>query len=125
MIEFVLAEHVTTPDTGRAMGTITSADGTTIAYERTGSGPPLVLVVGGATNDHKRWEQAGVRPTLAEHCTVYAMDGRGLGESGDAEASELEREVEDVAAVVTAIDGQVTLTWPLRRVQSDSRANFD
>ncbi|MDJ1430556.1 alpha/beta hydrolase [Halostagnicola sp. A-GB9-2] len=99
----------TTPDTGQEMETITSADGTEIAFERTGSGPPLVLITGGATNDHTRWEQAGVRPTFAEHCTVYAMDGRGRGESGDADEYALEREVEDVTAVVDAVDGPVTL----------------
>jgi len=53
-----------------------SADGTQIAFERTGSGPPLVFVAGGGGNDHTRWELAGVRPALAEHFTVCAMDGR-------------------------------------------------
>jgi pimeloyl-ACP methyl ester carboxylesterase len=99
----------TTPDRDEEMETVTSPDGTEIAFERTGSGPPLVLITGGATNDHTRWEQAGVRPAFAEHCTVYAMDGRGRGESGDADEYALEREVEDVAAVVDAVDGPVTL----------------
>lgn len=101
--------NVTAPSAGEEMETVTSADGTEIAFERTGSGSPLVLVTGGATNDHTRWEQAGVRPAFAEHCTVYAMDGRGRGESGDADEYALEREVEDVTAVVDAIDGPVTL----------------
>lgn len=91
------------------METVSSADGTQIAYERTGSGPPLVLVPGGGANDHTRWELAGVRPALAEHCTVYAIDGRGLGESGDADAYALEREFEDVAAVVDSIDAEANL----------------
>lgn len=99
----------TTPDAGQEMETVTSADGTEIAFERTGSGPPLVLITGGATNDHRRWDQAGVRPAFAEHCTVYAMDGRGRGESGDADAYALEREVEDVTAVVDSVDRPVTL----------------
>jgi len=101
--------EATPSDERREMETVTSADGTEIAFERTGNGPPLVLVVGGATNDHRRWELAGVRPALAERCTVYAMDGRGRGESGDADEYDLEREFEDVAAVVDAIDEPVTL----------------
>ncbi|WP_458210926.1 alpha/beta fold hydrolase [Haladaptatus sp. NG-SE-30] len=86
------------------MDTVTSTDGTSIAFARTGSGPPLVLVPGGGANDHTRWDAGGVRPAFADHCTVYAIDGRGLGESGDADEYELEREFEDVAAVVESID---------------------
>lgn len=88
------------------METITSADGTPIAYERTGNGPPLVLVHG-TTADHTRWEP--VRPAFEEHFTVYAMDRRGRGESGDAAEYALEREAQDVAAVVDSIDEPVTL----------------
>ena len=90
------------------METVTSADGTPIAYERTGSGPPLVLVHGMAGN-HTRWELFGVRSALAEYCTVYAIDRRGHGESGDAVEYDLEREFEDVAAVVEVIDEPVIL----------------
>ena len=88
------------------MDTVTSADGTPIAFERTGSGPPLVLVHGG-TGDHTRWEP--VRPAFEEHFTVYAMDRRGRDESGDAQEYAIEREVEDVAAVVESIDEPVNL----------------
>ncbi|WP_226008247.1 alpha/beta fold hydrolase [Natrinema salinisoli] len=90
------------------METVTSADGTEIAFERTGSGPPLVLVHGGVC-DHRFWELSDVRATFADHCTVYAMDCRGVGESGDADEYDLEREFEDVATVVEAIDEPVTL----------------
>lgn len=90
------------------METVTSADGTSVAFERTGSGPPLVLVHG-AGLDHRFWELGDVRSALAEHYTVYAIDRRGRGESGDADAYELEREVEDVAAVVESTDEPVTL----------------
>ena len=88
------------------METITSRDGTTIAYERTGSGPPLVLVHG-TSADHTRWEP--VRPAFEERFTVYAMDRRGRGESGDAEEYDLEREFEDVAALVDAVDEPAVL----------------
>ena len=96
------------PASRNEMETVTSADGTTIAFKRTGSGPPLVLVHGGAC-DHRFWELADVRPALADHCTAYAMDCRGVGESGDANQYELDREFEDVAAVVDTIDEPVTL----------------
>lgn len=98
--------EATPPNTGTE--TTTSADGTTIAFERTGSGPPLVVVHGGAC-DHRFWELSGVRHAFAQRCTVYAMDCRGVGESGDAADYELEREFEDVAAVVDAIDEPVAL----------------
>lgn len=88
------------------METITSADGTPVAFERTGSGPPLVLVHG-TTSDHTAWRV--VLPDFEEHVTAYAMDRRGRGESGDANEYALEREAEDAAAVVDAIDDPVTL----------------
>jgi steroid delta-isomerase-like uncharacterized protein len=86
--------------------TVTSADGTAIAVERSGDGPPLVLVHGTA-GDHGDWRS--VRPTLAEAFTVYAIDRRGRGHSGDADEYTLEREFEDVATVVESIDRPVFL----------------
>ena len=90
------------------METVTSADGTTIAYERTGSGPPLVLVHGVAL-EHSYWELSDLRPALAEQHTVYVIERRGRGGSGDAEEYDLEREFEDVVAVVDSVDEPVTL----------------
>lgn len=86
--------------------TVTSADGTPIAFERTGRGPPLVLVHG-TTADHTRWEP--VRSTFEEHVTLYAIDRRGRGESGDTAEYSLNREVEDVVAVVESIGEPVNL----------------
>jgi len=80
-------------------GIVISRDGTPIGYTRTGSGPPLVMVHG-ITADAARW--APVLPALSEHYTVYAMDRRGRGTSGDAPDHAIEREQEDVAAVVTS-----------------------
>lgn len=82
------------------METVRSQDGTPIAYERTGDGPPLVLVHG-TTADHTRW--ARVLPALAERFTVCAVDRRGRGGSGDASPYAIEREFEDVAAVADAV----------------------
>ncbi len=88
------------------MDTVRSKDSTPIAYERSGKGPPLVLVHG-STAGHTRW--ASVLPELERHFTVYAMDRRGRGQSGDTEPYILEREFEDVAAVVDAAGSQVDL----------------
>ena len=85
---------------------ITSKDGSRIAYSRSGSGPPLVLVHG-TTADHTRW--ARVLPELETHFTVYALDRRGRGGSGDAAPYAIEREFEDVAAVVDAVGQPVFL----------------
>jgi pimeloyl-ACP methyl ester carboxylesterase len=79
---------------------VVSRDGTQIAYWTSGGGPPIVLVHG-APADHNRW-----RPLLSylePHVTVHALDRRGRGASGDAPEYLLEREYEDVAAVVDAV----------------------
>ena len=80
----------------------TSRDGTQIGFDRTGDGPPLVLIHG-TSADRTRW--APVRPMLEEHYTVYAVDRRGRGLSGDAPKYALEREYEDAAAVIEAVAG--------------------
>lgn len=85
---------------------ITSPDGTTIACFRSGSGPSLVLVHG-TLGSHVRWQP--LLPALGEHFTVCAVDRRGRGESGDTEPYAIEREFEDIAAVVDAIPGPVNL----------------
>jgi pimeloyl-ACP methyl ester carboxylesterase len=80
---------------GRA--NVVSRDGTSIAAWRSGEGPPLVLIHGAAA-DHHRW--APVLPALEERFSVFAIDRRGRGGSGDANDYALEREFEDVVAVV-------------------------
>jgi pimeloyl-ACP methyl ester carboxylesterase len=90
------------------METVTSRDGTPIAYERGGEGPPLVLVHG-TTSDHSTWEL--VQPEQQEHFTVYAMDRQGRNESGGGgdSAYNIEREFEDVVAIIDSMDGPVDL----------------
>jgi len=85
---------------------VTSRDGTPIAYERSGEGLPLVLIHGAAA-DHTRWKP--ILPELEKHFTVYTVDRRGRGQSGDVESYTIEREYEDVAAVVDSIPGPVNL----------------
>ncbi len=86
------------------MKTVHSKDGTPIAYWRSGAGTPLLLVHG-ATDDHLLW--TSVLPQLQYHRSVYALDRRGRGYSGDADAYALEREWEDIAAVIDAIGSTV------------------
>jgi pimeloyl-ACP methyl ester carboxylesterase len=79
---------------------VSSRDGTAIAFYTSGEGPPLLLVHGGA-GDHTRW--GALLPHLEPHFTVHAMDRRGRGASGDHPDYTIEREYEDVAAVVDSI----------------------
>jgi len=88
------------------METITSKDGTMIAYQRSGVGPPLVLVHG-TTADHTRWTP--ILPAFEQHFTVYAVDRRGRGGSGDAEQYAIEREFEDIVALVNSREEPVFL----------------
>jgi pimeloyl-ACP methyl ester carboxylesterase len=84
--------------------TVRSADGTTIAFERSGSGPPLVMV--DAALGHRRYSPLeGPAGLLAADFTVHRYDRRGRGESGDASAYAIEREVEDLDAVIGAAGG--------------------
>ena len=87
------------------MPTVTSADGTTIAYERTGSGPALVLVDGAMC-----YRAAGpMRPLAAllqDAFTVYAYDRRGRGESTDTLPYAVAREIEDLQALIAQAGGE-------------------
>jgi pimeloyl-ACP methyl ester carboxylesterase len=82
------------------MEKVTSHDGTLIAYHRSGAGPPLVLVQGTGSADPRAW--TAILPALEEHFSVYAVDRRGRGGSGDGETYTIEREFEDIAAVIDA-----------------------
>ena len=86
--------------------TVTSEDGTRIAGWRSGEGPPLVLVHGTAA-DHGRWKP--VLPAFEERFTVFAVDRRGRGGSGDSDGYAIDREFEDVAVVVDSLGESVTL----------------
>jgi pimeloyl-ACP methyl ester carboxylesterase len=81
-----------------------SYDGTQITFWHSGTGDPLLLVHG-ATADHKRW--SSILPRLEPHFSVYVMDRRGRGASSDSPDYHLLREAEDVAAVVETIGAEV------------------
>jgi pimeloyl-ACP methyl ester carboxylesterase len=88
------------------MNKITSRDGTSIGYRRSGAGEPLVLVHG-TGGSSARW--APIIPGLEQHYSVYSMDRRGRGESSDTSAYTIQREFEDVAALVDSIGEPVYL----------------
>jgi pimeloyl-ACP methyl ester carboxylesterase len=85
---------------------VTSKDGTTIAFDRLGDGPPVILVSGGSVD---RQSNAGVAAILASDFTVFNYDRRGRGPSGDTAPYAVEREVEDIDAVITAAGGSAHL----------------
>lgn len=102
------------------MNEVRSKDGALIAFQKSGIGAPLVLVHG-TSADHTRW--ASVLPSLASRFTVYAMDRRGRGGSGDTDPYAIEREFEDVVAVVDSIGELVNLrSSSLTRVSKSIRS---
>jgi pimeloyl-ACP methyl ester carboxylesterase len=88
------------------MDQVTSKDGTSIAYERQGSGPAVILV-GGAFVD--RSENAPLATELAERFTVFNYDRRGRGDSGDTQPYAVEREFEDLEALIAEAGGSAHL----------------
>jgi pimeloyl-ACP methyl ester carboxylesterase len=93
---------------GTNMNTITSNDGTTIAYDVAGSGPTAVIVDGALTT-----RSSGSKPELvrflSQHLTVYSYDRRGRGDSGDNPAYAVDREVEDIEALIASAGGKACL----------------
>ncbi|MGH2652843.1 MAG: alpha/beta fold hydrolase [Actinomycetota bacterium] len=88
------------------MNQVTSNDGTTIAFDRPGEGPPVILVCGGSTD---RMANAPLATLLAPQLTVFNYDRRGRGDSGDTSPYAVEREVEDIAAMIDAAGGSAPL----------------
>ncbi len=81
---------------------VTSRDGTSIEYERAGEGP-VVILVGGGLDDGS--ENAPLVPELAESFTAVNFARRGRGGSGDTQPYALEREIEDLDALIRAVGG--------------------
>lgn len=88
------------------MTSVTSPDGVTIAFEKTGRGPALILI-GGALSDRNGGKPLAAQ--LAEHFTVYTVDRRGRGESTDAKTYAVEREIDDIAALIAHAGGSAYL----------------
>jgi pimeloyl-ACP methyl ester carboxylesterase len=88
------------------ISTVTSKDGTTIAFDRIGAGPSLILVVG-AFND--RSTGAPLAEVLASSFTTVTYDRRGRGASGDTAPYAVEREVEDLDALIDVVGGEASV----------------
>ncbi len=85
---------------------VTSKDGTTIAYEKGGLGPVVIIVLG-ALNTRKSGSK--LAKLLASHYTVISYDRRGRGDSTDTAPYSPQREVEDIAALIDAVESPVYL----------------
>lgn len=93
-----------------AFETVRSADGTTIAYERFGAGPALILASGAFCDRATPASGTALARRLADRFTTIAYDRRGRGDSNDLGAEpSLAREVEDIAALIAAIGQPVSL----------------
>jgi pimeloyl-ACP methyl ester carboxylesterase len=88
------------------VGKVRSKDGTTIAFDRLGDGP-AVIVVGGATCD--RAMTLPLAKQLAQYFTVINYDRRGRGDSGDTAPYAVEREIEDLAALIAEAGGTASV----------------
>ncbi|GAA2287123.1 alpha/beta hydrolase [Streptomyces ruber] len=87
-------------------GRVVSADGTDIAFEQSGSGPAVILVASALAD---RSDTKKLAALLAEHFTVINYDRRGRGASGDAADYAVEREIEDIAALIGHAGGSASL----------------
>jgi len=90
----------------RPLSKIQAKDGTTITFDRLGDGPPVILVCGGSVD---RMSNAPLAEELAQNFTVYNYDRRGRGESGDTQPYAVEREIEDIKALVNEAGGAACL----------------
>ncbi len=88
------------------MAHVISTDGTRIAFDQLGKGPPLILV-GGATCD--RAITRSTAEALAQSFSVINFDRRGRGESGDTLPFAVEREVEDIGKLIEAVGGRAAV----------------
>jgi pimeloyl-ACP methyl ester carboxylesterase len=90
------------------MSTVTSSDGSTIAFTRTGHGPAVILVDGALS-----YRAGGLSGPLAErlqpHFTVYTYDRRGRGDSGNTLPYAPEREIEDLHALIEHAGGSAAV----------------
>lgn len=91
------------------MQTVTSKDGTIIAYDKSGSGPAVILVDGALQYRAFDQGQAQLADLLSRHYTVYHYDRRGRGDSTDTQPFAVEREIEDIDALIDKAGGSASL----------------
>lgn len=87
------------------MNTVTSKDGTTIAFDRSGVGPPVIVVDGAFSHRAINPTAPRLAALLAPRFSVYTYDRRGRGESGDTRPYAVDREIEDLDAIIAGADG--------------------
>jgi len=90
------------------MKTVSSADGTKIAYDQQGDGPALILI-DGAMNSRSSGPKPELATLLSRHFTVYSYDRRGRGDSGDTLPYAVDREIEDIEALIGDAGGTAYL----------------
>jgi pimeloyl-ACP methyl ester carboxylesterase len=90
------------------MARVSSRDGTQIAFTTGGEGPALVLV-SGALSQRSLVGDTLLVPRLMEHYSVYTYDRRGRGESGDSKPYAVDREIDDIEALIDHAGGTVYL----------------
>jgi pimeloyl-ACP methyl ester carboxylesterase len=87
------------------MRTVISKDGTTIAFDQSGQGPALILVSGAFMHRAIEPQMAQLAALLAPHFTVFRYDRRGRGDSADTQPYAVEREIEDIEALIDEAGG--------------------
>ncbi len=90
------------------MSYVISNDGTTIAYERIGAGPAVILI-DGALGYRAFMGSCPLADALSDACSVITYDRRGRGESSDTLPYAVEREIEDIEALIDVVGGSVSL----------------
>jgi pimeloyl-ACP methyl ester carboxylesterase len=93
------------PPEGDPMEKVFSSDGTAIAFDRSGDGPPLILVSGALQHRAMDSSTARLAELLAPHLTVFHYDRRGRGDSGDSRPYAVDREVDDLGALIDEAGG--------------------
>jgi pimeloyl-ACP methyl ester carboxylesterase len=105
-LAFVAKAQVSTQglrsDKGKTTQVLTSRDGTRIAYDKWGRGPALIMVTGALSD---RSGNAELARLLAGHFTVYSYDRRGRGGSSDTKPYAVQREIEDIEALIDRAGG--------------------
>ncbi len=90
------------------MDTVRSKDGTRIAFDKQGDGPAVILV-DGAMGTRSSGSKPELAKLLAQHFTAYSYDRRGRGDSEDTQPYAVDREIEDIDALIDAAGGSACL----------------
>src|SRR5919108_250731 len=91
------------------MKSVTSKDGTTIAFDQSGKGPAVILIDGAL--QYRAFDQgmAPLADLLSQNFTVIHYDRRGRGDSSDTQPYALQREVEDIESLIDEVGGSASL----------------